>query len=153
MKYFLLLASVLVLSCSGCIKDEKGCSNVKPEDEQAQIMAYATANGITATRHSSGLYYQVINPGAGATPNINSKVTVTYTGKFLNNTQFDQSTTPITFNLNQVIEGWIVGIPLIQKGGKIKMIVPSALAYGCNGVRTIPSNAVLFFEVDLIDVQ
>ena len=153
MKYFLLMASVLMMSFAGCMKDEKGCSNVKPADEEAQILAYAAANSITATKHSSGLYYQVITQGTGATPNAGSTVKVNYTGKFLNGNQFDKSAAPITFKLSQVIEGWIVGIPLINKGGKIKLIVPSSMAYGCNGAQTIPSNAILFFDVDLIDVQ
>lgn len=153
MKYFFLLASVLIVSCSGCLKDDKGCSNVKPADEQATIVAYASANGINAVKHSSGLYYEVITPGSGATPTVNSTVTVNYTGKLLNGTTFDQSTAPISFKLNQVIEGWIVGIPLISKGGKIKLIIPSSMAYGCNGARTIQPNSILFFDVDLLDVQ
>lgn len=153
MKLLPAIAGFCLLIMTGCIKDEKACSNVKPADEEAQIVAYASANGITATKHSSGMYYQVVNPGSGVTPTAISKVTVTYTGKFLSGSQFDQSSTPISFNLNQVIEGWTVGIPLISKGGKIKLIIPSSMAYGCNGARTIPPNSVLFFEVDLLDVQ
>lgn len=153
MKYLSLIACVLIVSCSGCIKDDKGCTNIKPEDEQSQILAYAQAKGIIATRHSSGMYYEIVAPGSGVTPGSSSKVTVTYTGKFLNDTQFDQSVTPISFYLNGVIEGWGVGIPLIKKGGKIKLMIPSSMAYGCNGARTIPANSVLYFDVDLIDVQ
>ncbi len=153
MKLLMVLASALMLTMAGCGKDETGCSNVKPADEEAQMLAFASANGITAVKHSSGMYYQVITQGSGATPNVNSTVTVNYTGTLLNGTVFDKSSAPVSFKLSQVIEGWIVGIPLINKGGKIKMIIPSSLAYGCNGARTIAPNAVLYFEVDLVDVQ
>ena len=51
------------------------------------------------------------------------------------------------------IEGWKIGIPLIKKGGKLKLIIPSALAYGCNDISGIPGNSILFFDIDLIDVQ
>lgn len=153
MKFLSIVVLCAIMMFSGCIKDEKGCTNVKPANEEAQILAYATANGIIATKHSSGMYYQIINFGTGTPPTINSTVKVTYIGKFVNNSVFDQSTTPISFPLRDVIEGWIVGIPLISKGGKIKLIVPSSMAYGCNGARTIPPNSVLYFDVDLIDVQ
>lgn len=153
MKLLMVFASALMITLAGCGKDEAGCSNVKPADEEAQMLAFASNNGIIATKHSSGMYYQVITQGAGVTPNVNSTVTVNYTGTYLNNAVFDKSSAPVSFKLNQVIEGWIVGIPLINKGGKIKMIIPSSLAYGCNGARTIAPNTVLYFEVDLVDVQ
>jgi len=67
------------------------------------LTAYTAANGITAVKHSSGMYYQIMDPGTGAVPNLNSKVSVTYSGKLLNGTQFDQSLTPISLYLSQVI--------------------------------------------------
>ncbi len=153
MRYFVLLAIVLIIFCPGCIKDDQGCSNVKPADEQTAIMGFALANGMTALRHQSGLYYQIIDPGAGVTPNINSKITVNYSGKYLNGVQFDKSAAPTPFLLRDMVEGWIIGIPLINKGGRIQLIIPSSMAYGCNGARVIPPNSVLFFDVDLVDVQ
>jgi FKBP-type peptidyl-prolyl cis-trans isomerase FkpA len=155
MKYFLILASVLMVSCSGCFKNDEACTTITPAAEESQITAYATANGINAVKHNSGLYYQILNPGTGATPNINSRVFITYTGKLLNGTQFDQGTNPASTGwfLRDLIEGWQIGMPLIKAGGKIKLIIPSAFAYGCNGRPGIPANSVLFFEIDLVDVQ
>lgn len=141
------------MSCSGCSKQDQGCTPVKPEAEEPKILAYIAADSIHAIKHSSGIYYEIINPGSGATPSLNSKVFVTYTGKLLNGTKFDESTSTINFPLSGVIEGWQIGIPLIKKGGRIKLIIPSAYAYGCNGSGPIPSNAVLFFDVNLRDVQ
>ncbi len=151
-KFFWLLVGAMFF-ITGCGKEEKGCTNVKPADEAAQIAAFATANGITTTKHSSGMYYQIINPGTSPRPAINDSVTVNYTGRYLDYAIFDKSIAPVTFKLVDVIEGWITGVPLISKGGKIKLLIPSTMAYGCNGARTIPSNAVLYFDIDLLDVK
>ena len=126
---------------------------VQPDAEVPQITAFAAADSLTLTKHSSGIYYQVINPGSGATPTVKDSISVTYTGKLLTGTTFDQSTSPATLSLGGVIEGWQIGIPLIKKGGRIKLVIPSAYAYGCNGLGPIPPNAVLFFDVSLIDVK
>lgn len=155
-KGYLVFSLVILLAGGiGCIKDT-GCQNKSIDSERSTMQAYATANGITATAHSSGLYYQVTNPGSGVTPNSNSKVFVTYTGKLLDGTQFDAGTTPVTgggWALSGLISGWQVGLPLIQKGGSIKLIIPSSMAYGCQGAGTIPSNAILYFDITLNDVQ
>jgi len=153
MKKFLVIASVLVFALTGCGKKEMGCTPVSPESEDGQITAFASANNIAAMKHSSGLYYQIIDAGTGTMPMSNSTVTATYTGKLLNGTTFDSGTA--SFPLSGVIEGWQIGIPLIKKGGKIKLIIPSTYAYGCNGSPRggIPPNAVLFFDISLVDVK
>lgn len=137
----------------GC-KADNGCKNVSPSSEEAQITAFAAANGITAVKHGSGMYYQIVSQGSGATPGLNSTVTITYTGKRLDGSTFDQATNPVSYKLSDFIEGWKVGLPLIQKGGHIKLIVPSSMAYGCNGYPpVIGGNSVLYFDIQLIDVQ
>ena len=151
MKNFFLMACVIIMSCVGCAKEEKGCTPVSPEAEDVKMKAYAIANGITAVKHSSGLYYEVMDSGTGVTPTKNSNVTATYVGKFLDNKIFDQGTAD--FPLSGVIEGWTIGIPLIKKGGKIRLIIPSALAYGCTGRPGIGPNEVLYFDVTLVDVK
>lgn len=148
-----LFVSLITFFTIGCIKDNE-CKGKTPQQEQSTILNYATANGITATAHSSGLYYQVVNPGSGATPTLSSRISVKYKGRLMNGTVFDStSTSAISFILGGVIPGWQLGIPLIQKGGSIKLLIPSSLAYGCQGSGPIPSNSVLYFDVDLIDVQ
>ncbi|KAF0237877.1 MAG: FKBP-type peptidyl-prolyl cis-trans, partial [Chitinophagaceae bacterium] len=71
----------------------------------------------------------------------------------MNNTVFDASATPITFPLANVIEGWKIAIPLVRAGGRIKMVIPSALAYSCVGTNGIAGNSPLFFDVTLVAVQ
>lgn len=153
-----LLVSFFIVFLSGCSKHETGCTPIEPKAEEPQIIAYAAKDTIHAVKHSSGIYYEIINPGSGATPTIESTVTVSYSGKFLNGYTFDQSA-GYTHKLNDLIEGWQIGIPLIKKGGRIKLIIPSALGYGCNprtddnGNVLIPGNSVLYFDVTLIDVK
>jgi len=106
MKKFLLFASLLLVLFSGCSKHETGCTPVEPQTEEPQILAYAAKDSIHVVKHSSGVYYEIINPGSGVAPTQNSTVSVTYVGKFLNDSKFDGSTSPVSFNLDKVIEGW-----------------------------------------------
>lgn len=143
--------SILMAGFTGCEKDTS-CTPKSVQSEEATMLAYASANGINATAHSSGLYYEIIDPGTGPSPTATSAVSVIYTGKLLDGTIFDQTSTPREFSLNGLIAGWQIGIPLLKKGGFIKLITPSSLAYGCKGVGPIPGNAVLYFEITLVDV-
>jgi len=143
----------LVFGFTGCLKDES-CQPKTVQSETATMLGYANANGITPTTHASGMLYQIVSAGAGATPTATSTVKVRYTGKFMDGTVFDSNANgnPISFGLNQVIQGWQLGLPLIKKDGVIKLIIPSSLAYGCAGYGSIPGDAVLYFEVQLLDV-
>ena len=147
------LFSIFLFSQSSCVKDTV-CKDKTVQSEESTIINYAATHGITATAHSSGLYYQIINPGSGATPTSSSGVKVKYTGKLMNDQIFDQQTTAAVgpLGLSGLIKGWQIGLPLIQKGGTIKLIIPSSLGYGCNGFGSVPGNSVLYFEIELVDV-
>jgi FKBP-type peptidyl-prolyl cis-trans isomerase FkpA len=147
-----LLSFILVWG--SCIKDTS-CKDKSVQSEQAAILSYASTNGINATAHSSGMYYEVINPGSGVVPTPTSKVFVSYTGKLLDGTVFDIQNNPSVtgWQLNGLIQGWQLGLPLIHKGGTIRLLVPSSLGYGCNGFGSVPGNSILYFEIYLADVQ
>jgi len=147
-----LAAFAAIFSGNGCLKNSV-CKDLTVQSEQADIVNYAATQGISATAHSSGLYYQVTNPGSGPAPTAGSRVFIKYTGKLLNGTIFDSQTTPVSFGLDGMIRGFQIGLPLIQKGGSIKLIVPSSLGYGCNGFGSVPGNSILYFEIELTDVQ
>jgi FKBP-type peptidyl-prolyl cis-trans isomerase FkpA len=154
----LLIGSVALLFLnSGCVKSgtTTQCTPKTVSSEQPTISSYAVANGINATTDSNGLTYEIISPGSGPVPTLTSKVFVTYTGEFLNGSVFDQQTdaSKTGWVLNQLIAGWTYGLQYIQKGGRIKLIVPSSLAYGCEGRGSIPPNSILYFDVTLVDVQ
>ncbi len=138
-----LLISVLFTSCK------------KEEDAEKQITEFIRKNNITATKHPSGLYYQIIKAGTGnSTYPSGTKITIKYVGKLLNGTVIDDgNNVENTFQLAQLIEGWRIGIPLIQKGGEIRLIIPSELAYGSQATGPVPANSVLDFTIQLINVQ
>ncbi len=148
----LLIGGTLIFGWASCNKDE-GCTEKTVASEQGAMQAFAAANSFSTVSHSSGIQYNIINPGSGATPTTSSTIKVNYTGKFMDGSTFDQSTSAVQFPLNSVIAGWQIGIPLIKKGGIIDLLIPSSLAYGCAGRSpSIPSYAVLYFRVELVDV-
>ena len=144
-----LLAPFLFTACG---KTDTECVPATVASEKAAMVAYCTANNITYTEHASGILYEIMSPGLTTQPTIANTVAVVYTGKLLNGNQFDASANPVRLALNGVIKGWQIGIPLIKKGGRIKMVIPSSLAYGCTGQGSIAPNSPLYFEVTLTDV-
>jgi len=120
------------------------------------IRAYIVKNNISAIKHESGIFYQIINPGTG---NVEYKpstlITAHYAGRILGNTSTFDTTeggAPREFPLGGVIAGWQIGIPLIQKGGTIRIIIPSYYGYGNRGTGPIPPNSILDFNISLTDV-
>ena len=144
-----LLAPFLFAACGKTVTE---CVPATVASEKAAMVAYCTANNITYTEHASGILYEIMSPGLTTQPTIANTVAVVYTGKLLNGNQFDASANPVRLALNGVIKGWQIGIPLIKKGGRIKMVIPSSLAYGCTGQGSIAPNSPLYFEVTLTDV-
>ncbi|BAV07665.1 FKBP-type peptidyl-prolyl cis-trans isomerase FkpA precursor [Filimonas lacunae] len=124
-----------------------------PETELPQMKAFCTANNIEYTQLSNGLLYQVVDSGSGTAPANQSVIYVIYKGTLLNGTVFDQTNTAVKMNLSNLIEGWKVGLPLIKRGGHIKLIIPSYLGYGCAELTGIPANSALYFDIKLTDVQ
>ena len=149
---FILSVPFIFFLSGGCIKDSQICQQKTVDSEDAVMLSFAAANGITATKHSSGMYYQIINPGSGVTPTSTSTLSVKYKGTLTDGTVFDQQTSPVSFSLGGVILGWQLGMPLIKKGGSIKLIIPSSFGYGCTANGPIPAYSILYFEIDLIDV-
>ncbi|MCO4793454.1 MAG: FKBP-type peptidyl-prolyl cis-trans isomerase [Bacteriovoracaceae bacterium] len=110
-----------------------------------------------ASKTASGLAYKVISQGKGANPKPTDIVEVHYHGTLIDGTVFDSSKErgkKVKFPLNRVIKGWTEGLQLLQPGGKIKLVIPSELAYGDHGAPPkIPGGATLVFEVELFSVN
>lgn len=108
-----------------------------------------------AKKTDSGLFYEIIKEGTKERPKGDSNVKIEYVGTLIDGSEFDSSKKrgqPATFNLAQVIPGFKEGLQLIGKGGKIRLYVPSDLAYGDNPLPGIPAGSTLIFDVDMIDV-
>ncbi len=104
----------------------------------------------------SGLRYEIVQPGSGPFPKEDQTVRVHYTGTLLDGSVFDSSVQrgePAEFALKEVIPGWTEGIQKVNKGGKIKLYVPSQLAYGDDGRPGIPPGSTLIFDVELLDIK
>ena len=107
----------------------------------------------------SGLRYKIIQEGNGKKATKGSVVSVHYKGQLDNGQVFDSSYSrkqPIDFTLGigQVIPGWDEGIQLLKVGDKARFVIPSNLAYGSQGAGgVIPPNAILVFDVELMDVK
>ena len=106
----------------------------------------------------SGLQYKVITEGKGKSPNATDTVTVQYTGRLVDGTEFDSSYKrgqAATFAVNGVIKGWTEALQLMKEGSKWQLFLPSNLAYGEAGTTGGPigPNAVLIFDVELVSVQ
>ena len=152
----LLLISLPILLITGC-KDDEVSVDQDAVDEEI-ILQYIEDNNLTTQSTAEGLYYTVEAPGSGVRPTIDNEVTVHYKGYLLDGTKFDSSFDrgqPTSFPLRGVIKGWQIGIPLYKEGGKGTLLIPSSLAYGNNPPpgSPIPSNAVLAFDIELIQVK
>lgn len=104
---------------------------------------------------ASGLQYEVIQEGTGKTPKEDDTVKVHYTGKFITGETFDSSVErkePATFPVKGVIPGWTEALQLMKEGGKLKVVIPSELAYGAQGRPSIPGHSVLVFDMELLEV-
>ncbi|WP_432648883.1 FKBP-type peptidyl-prolyl cis-trans isomerase [Methylomarinum roseum] len=130
-----------------------------PAENKAAGEAFLAENGkkddvITTV---SGLQYEIIEQGEGASPAASDNVTVHYKGTTIDGNVFDSSYdrgAPATFPLNRVIAGWTEGLQLMKEGAKFRFYIPAELAYGERGAgREIGPNSTLIFDVELIKVQ
>jgi FKBP-type peptidyl-prolyl cis-trans isomerase len=113
-----------------------------------------TAPPSDATTTVSGLATKVISPGTGTQhPRANSRVKVHYSGWTTDGQMFDSSVArnePISFGLNQVIQGWTEGVQLMVEGETRRLWIPEQLAY--RGQRGAPQGT-LVFDVELIKIE
>ena len=117
----------------------------------------ANAAGDTGVVTDSGLVYQALEEGQGASPGAKDTVRVHYRGTFTDGREFDSSYqrgTPIEFRLDRVIACWTEGVQRMKVGGKARLTCPPSIAYGSRGAgNVIPPDAVLMFEIELLGIR
>lgn len=133
---------------------------------------FNAGSGLPGVTYPDGLKIINVTVGTGDTAKLGTIVTVQYTGWLTNGTQFDSSRQagrgPFKVLLSQdqalcqnpptgsdytcVIQGWTEGIQGMKVGGKRKLIIPPALAYGSRAQGPIPANSTLVFMVELVSV-
>ncbi len=139
-----------------------GCGDEKESTKQNKNNTHEVKQ-MTKQKTDSGLMYEVLQEGNGASPQARQQVTVHYTGWLDDNgeegAKFDSSVDrgqPFTFTIGvgEVIRGWDEGVMTMKVGEKRRLIIPAELGYGARGVRgAIPPNATLIFDVELLKVS
>ena len=131
--------------------------HIENTTQYKKLITQAIAENKTdAKLDHEGVYYTILKEGTGRQVSVNDTVIAYYKGYlFKDNSIFDQTKDkPATFPLKRLIMGWQIGVPLCKVGGKIKIIIPSNLAYS---IRTraakIPPNSVLVFEIEVVDAK
>jgi FKBP-type peptidyl-prolyl cis-trans isomerase FkpA len=165
MKKLVIVIAVPFLLAS-CLKSKpvqcsfQPSSAVAPAAEVNTLQGWISANRSAAIKDPSGLFYEITNPGTGATPTVCSTVTINYEGYLITNKKFDSNPPGgLVYVLGNLIEGWKKGLPLIKKGGSINLYIPPSLGYGAviqydkYGNVSIPANSILIFNIQLLDVQ
>lgn len=123
-----------------------------PIDPATAFLARNTrAKGVVTT--PSGLQYQVLTPGTGASPTDADEVLITYEGRLLDGTVFDKSAQPTPLEVGAVVPGFSEALKRMNKGGKYRLWLKPSLGYGDHVPPggPIPPNAVLVFDVELLD--
>lgn len=139
-------------------KQEAAANAVAARRQQlAEQFLAANAARPEVTSTSSGLQYEVLEAGSGASPGPHSTVVTHYHGTFVDGTVFDSSVQrgePAEFGVHQVIPAWTEALQLMGTGAKWRIACPPSLAYGEQGAgNSIPPNTPLVFEIHLIEIR
>jgi FKBP-type peptidyl-prolyl cis-trans isomerase FkpA len=131
--------------------------SLKQLEKETAFIQQAILSGKTDAKDNlEGVYYKIMKEGSGRQVSINDTVIVYYKLNLFTDGSLVEETRdkPATFPLKRLIKGWQLGVPLCRIGGKIKLIIPSAMAYS---IRTraakIPPNSILQFEIEVVDAK
>ncbi len=155
-----IISAIAVTGYFACAKSAPqstpSCVATPVAQDSAALIKFA-GDTIPLTKDTSGLYYHIIDSGQASTkPQFFNRMVVTYVARIIpTNITFDSA---VNSNLNNtqlgdLIEGWQIGLPKIGVGGHIQLFIPSALAWGCTGYGSIPADAPVFFDIQLLQVN
>lgn len=136
-------------------KQEDERKNMLEQDSIGRAKMIGTLNNVQTTE--SGLTYEVMKKGSAKKVSKGQKVTVLYKGYLLNGQVFDENLTEgfkdLPVGLGQVIPGWDEMLQLMHVGEKVKVVIPWKLAYGPQGMQTIPPFSTLVFEMEVVSAK
>jgi FKBP-type peptidyl-prolyl cis-trans isomerase len=161
-KKALAISVVVSVALYSCVKNSdpntNTCTPVAQSAEQGQITAFIYSDSIPFTKDSSGVYYHITAAGTGPSASYNSTLVFTYKSSLLNGTAiWTDSTTQAQLTLTDAIAGFQAMVGYFRTGTHIKMIIPSSLAYSCqgltNGTTSIPANSVLYYDMTIAYIR
>ncbi len=130
----------------------------RPVDEPTSD--FKPASGTPLPPGPTKLEIEDLSPGSGREAKAGDTVHVQYTGTLMNGVKFDSSydhggeAFKFTLGKGEVIKGWDQGVVGMKVGGKRRLKIPADLGYGAKGSPpTIPANAGLLFQVELVSVD
>lgn len=161
---FLLTCLLMALAFLACKKNEPYDAEMHLKMDTDSIERFLAKNGLKTsfTKLESGLYYQIVKDGTGATPVLPSTDTlyVGYSGRILGDTTaFDRANilSPAKIMLSNVIKGWQIGLqlPQVKVKGTVRLLIPSPLGYKDFPITSpnIRPNSILDFTIDLVDIK
>lgn len=152
----LAIAAALAAAWLGSVWLEPAqAGDLSAQANQAFLAANAAKAGVTV--RPSGLQYRVLKSGSGPSPKATDKVTVSYKGRLIDGTVFDQTKPGETteFVAGRLIPGWVEALSVMKAGDEWELVIPSNLAYGERGAGggAIPPNQTLVFELQLHGIK
>jgi FKBP-type peptidyl-prolyl cis-trans isomerase len=155
MKYRIAVATIVVFAV--VVVAAQTTAKKPPARPNTNAPTKVTGPGV---KTDDGLMYWDIRVGTGAAAKEGNRVRVHYTGWLTTGKKFDSSVDrnePFDFTIGngEVIKGWEEGVAGMRVGGRRQLRIPPELGYGANGTPdgTIPPNATLIFDVQLLQVQ
>ena len=150
-RFFTLVISLIVLT--GCVQDSP---NVKQIANMKFFIENQAQDGINVIE--TGLHYAVLNSGDinSKSPELSDTITAHFHGTLTDGTVFwssVESNEPLTIQLDGLIEGCQKVISLMKINDKWRVYIDPSMAYGDEGRPGIPSNSILVFDIELLDIQ
>lgn len=137
------------------LEQKKLTEETRLQEAETFLAANQSKPGVITT--ASGLQYQIIEEGTGAKPSLNDHVKIKARGTFLEGKEFENTDKLVKghglYWVGGVFPGWQEGFQLMRVGGKYRLFIPPRLAFGSVGRNPdVPSNALLIYEIELLEV-
>jgi len=151
----ILIYEIELLQVLGPIRSVPSAAVSSLEEGQRFLEENRHKSGVVTM--DSGLQYKILRPGNGLQPKRNGRVTVHYSGRFINGAEFDSSYSrgeTTTFRVKRVIPGWTEALRMMSEGAHWEIYVPAELAYGKKGLLpTVAPNTTLIFRIELFKAR
>ncbi len=144
LSFFLVFLGLVFTACDTDDPERRA------ERDRQKILDYLAENELEGTELESGVFIVIRKEGSGNFPHAQSTVRLSYTGYLLDDEPFDFRTSANLYLPSQ-LPGFRIGLMEFQRGSEGLILIPSGLAYGEYGTIGVPRNAVLIFEVEIMD--